>query len=79
MHIGGVSGALRKDVYLKTLEELGFTDIKIKKEKVIDFPEELMLQYVSKEVLNEFENSGTKILSATIFARKKWLIISFIH
>ncbi|CAD8109049.1 unnamed protein product [Paramecium primaurelia] len=71
LHIGGVSGALRKDVYLKTLEELGFTDIKIKKEKVIDFPEELMLQYVSKEVLNEFENSGTKILSATIFARKK--------
>ncbi|CAD8145116.1 unnamed protein product [Paramecium octaurelia] len=71
LHIGGVSGALRKDIYLKTLEDLGFIDIQIKKEKVIDFPDELMLKYVSQEELNEFQNSGTKILSATIFARKK--------
>ncbi|CAK81317.1 unnamed protein product (macronuclear) [Paramecium tetraurelia] len=71
LHVGCVSGALRKDIQLKILEELGFIDIQIKKEKVIDFPDELMLKYVSQEELKEFQNSGIKIISATIYAKKQ--------
>ncbi|CAD8124581.1 unnamed protein product [Paramecium sonneborni] len=71
LHICGLSGALRKDIYLKQLEEIGFTQIQIKKEKIIEIPDDVILQHVSQEVFQEFKKSGTKILSATLIAKKQ--------
>lgn len=71
LYVGCVSGALRKEVQLEIIKELGFAEVEIKKERVIDVPDELMLKYVSKEQLEDFKKSGVKILSATFVARKQ--------
>lgn len=70
MYAGCISGASQKKDYLSIIEKLGFKNIELKKEKNYNIPEDIMLKYLSKEELDNFNNSGTKIISITVFAEK---------
>jgi SAM-dependent methyltransferase len=70
LYAGCVSGAIRKDEYLDIIQDCGFDNIKVQKEKVIDIPDEIYLKFISDEELNEFKKSGIKLVSVTVYADK---------
>ena len=70
MYAGCVSGALPKGEYLRIIEESGFVNVEVKKEKKIEIPDELLLKYMSAEELKKFSNGETGIFSITVTGKK---------
>jgi SAM-dependent methyltransferase len=70
LYIGCVAGAMPKDRYLASLGEIGFTDIRILKEKALDVPEDLLAAYLSEDQRKSLARSGARILSITVQGAK---------
>ncbi len=70
MYAGCVAGASEKGAYLGIIKSVGFKNIQIKKERLIDLPDELLSKYVNAQELNEFRKSGSGIFSVTVYADK---------
>lgn len=70
MYAGCVSGAIPKEDYLGLIQKAGFQDIEVQKQRNIELPDSILLEYLTPEVLQEFRNSGTGIFSVNVFARK---------
>lgn len=70
MYAGCVSGAIDKEAYLKIIEEAGFKDVVIQKEKRITLPNDLLEKYMSTENIQIFKTSDIGIFSITVFGRK---------
>lgn len=70
MYAGCVSGALQKDLYLKTIHDAGFTNVQIQKQKTVNIPDEILLKYLSQPQLQQYRESGTGIFSITVYADK---------
>jgi SAM-dependent methyltransferase len=70
MYAGCVSGAIQKQHYLDLITKNGFTNITIQKDKPILIPDDILLNYLSKEELDEFKASATGIHSITVYAEK---------
>lgn len=70
MYAGCVSGAIQKDDYISIIENAGFKNIKIQKEKVITLPEDILEKYLSTEQIDVYQNSNIGIYSITVFAEK---------
>ncbi|MGA2297421.1 MAG: arsenite methyltransferase [FCB group bacterium] len=70
MYVGCVAGALQKGEYLNVINETGFRCIKVEKEKLDIVPDEILKDYLSQEEIDNYKNSGVKILSITVFAQK---------
>lgn len=70
MYAGCVSGAIQKQVYLELIQNNGFKEITLQKEKPIVIPDDILSQYLSAEEIAEFKSSGTGIYSITVFAKK---------
>jgi len=69
-YAGCISGAIQKQDYLKIIEEGGFNNITLQKDKAIIIPDAILANYLSAEEIAEFKNSNTKITSITIYAEK---------
>lgn len=70
LYAGCVSGAIKKEDYLEIIEDAGFVNLKIQKEKIINIPEEIYLKFISKEELKEFKLSGVNLISINVYADK---------
>jgi SAM-dependent methyltransferase len=70
MYAGCVSGALGKEEYLKVIEDAGFENIEVVKEREIVLPDELLLQFISNEELKDYRNGKSAVLSVTVCADK---------
>jgi arsenite methyltransferase len=70
MYAGCVSGALQKDAYLEIINNKGFENITIQKEKTIIVPDDILANYLSADEINQFKQSGTGIYSITVYADK---------
>lgn len=70
MYAGCVSGAIQKSAYLKLIEDNGFQNIKVQKEKPIVIPDDILEKYLSQEATKAFNNGGTGIFSITVYAEK---------
>jgi SAM-dependent methyltransferase len=70
MYAGCVSGATRKTDYLKIIENQGFSDIKVHKEKSIKIPDSLLANFMDENEMLNFKKSGTGIFSITVTANK---------
>ncbi|MBL0744583.1 arsenite methyltransferase [Chryseolinea lacunae] len=70
MYAGCVSGAIQKDEYLAIIENAGFKNIKIQKEKRITLPTEILSEYLDDKALHEFKEGKTGIFSITVYAEK---------
>ncbi|MFN8711943.1 MAG: arsenite methyltransferase [Bacteroidota bacterium] len=68
LYAGCVSGAIQKDEYLGLIEQAGFTNITVQKQKTIEIPDEILREYLSSEEIEAFRKSGTGIYSITVFA-----------
>jgi len=70
MYAGCVSGAIQMVRYLKMMDEKGFVNTKIHKQKAVAIPDEILLKYLNEEEFEQFKNSGAGIFSITISAGK---------
>jgi len=70
MYAGCVSGAIQKEVYLELIHANGFENVTIQKEKPIIIPNDILVNYLSKEEIAQFNNGSTGIFSITVFAQK---------
>ena len=71
MYAGCVSGAIQKEDYLTLIEEAGFENIKIQKEKSIVIPDDILENYLDAKGLQEFKTGNTGIFSITVFGVKQ--------
>ncbi|MDD8017059.1 MAG: arsenite methyltransferase [Bacteroidota bacterium] len=70
LYAGCVSGAVQKDEYLNFIKEAGFVNITIQKEREINIPNEIYLQYMTLDQLREFKKNNVGIFSVTVYADK---------
>ncbi len=70
MYAGCIAGASEKGAYLGIIKSVGFKNIQIKKERLIELPDDLLLKYVSAEDIAEFKKSNSGIYSITLYADK---------
>ena len=70
LYAGCVTGAMQKEEYLKVIGEAGFRNIMIQKIQRTNLPEEILLEYISKDEIDNYTSSGKGIFSVTIYAEK---------
>ena len=70
MYAGCVAGAVQKGDYLGLVEQQGFENITIQKEKTITIPNDILEKYLTTEQMDSFQNGNTGIFSITVFAEK---------
>lgn len=70
MYAGCVSGAIKKEEYLKIIKDSGFKKIEVQKEREIEVPDEILLNFMTETELVSFKNSNTGIFSINVFAKK---------
>jgi len=70
MYAGCVSGAISKTEYLKIIKETGFNEIEIHKEKEVEIPNSIILNYMTLDELRKFKKDRIGIFSITVTAKK---------
>lgn len=69
-YAGCVSGAIQKSEYLGIIEEAGFKNITLQKDKTIIIPDSILSEYLSAEEVTEYKKGETRISSITVYAEK---------
>lgn len=70
LYAGCIGGAIKKDAYIELIKTSGFKNVTVQKERVINIPDEILINYLSKEELEDFRKSGINILSINVYAEK---------
>ena len=70
LYAGCVSGAIQKKEYLGIIEEAGFINIILQKEKNILLPDDILGNYLTTEEITEYKDSDLSIKSITVYAEK---------
>ncbi|TVZ26931.1 methyltransferase family protein [Gillisia sp. Hel_I_86] len=70
MYAGCVAGAIQRTDYLQTIQDNGFQNITIQKEKPITIPDDILSKYLTSEQVNDFNKGETGIFSITVYAEK---------
>lgn len=70
LYAGCVSGAMQKAEYLQVIEDAGFKNIQLQKEKLTELPDDLLLQYISQGDLDDFRATGSSVYSINVYAEK---------
>lgn len=70
MYAGCVAGAIQKQVYLELIQQNGFKNITLQKEKPIIIPDDILKNYLNEEELSQFKKGTTGIFSITVYAEK---------
>lgn len=70
LYAGCVSGAIQKSEYLGIIDEAGFSNITLQKDKTIVIPDEILAEYLSAEEIDEYKKGKVRITSVTVFAEK---------
>jgi ubiquinone/menaquinone biosynthesis C-methylase UbiE len=70
LYAGCVSGAIQKSEYLGIIEEAGFTNVTVQKDKTIIIPDEILAEYLNAEEIDEYKSGKVRITSITVYADK---------
>lgn len=70
MYAGCISGAIQKEVYLELIHTNGFINVTIQKEKAINIPNDILINYLNEQEIHDFKNGTTGIFSITVYAEK---------
>ena len=68
MYAGCVSGASEITEYLKIIENSGFINIKVHKQKEISLPDSLLSEYNDEDELKSYQAGDKGIFSITVSA-----------
>lgn len=70
LYAGCVSGAIQKMEYLSMIEEAGFKNILLQKDKTLNIPDNILANYLTAEEIAEYKKGKTRITSITVYAEK---------
>lgn len=70
LYAGCIAGAMQKEEYLRIIQEVGFTNITIQKDRKIDIPEEILQKFLTADQLRTYNQSHIGIFSITVYADK---------
>ena len=70
LYAGCVSGAIQRSEYLGIIEEAGFKNITLQKDKTITIPDEILASYLTADEIAEYKKGATRITSITVYAEK---------
>ena len=70
MYAGCVSSAIQMDEYLKAIEDAGFKNMQIQKQKTIQLPDDILLKYLDAKQIEEWKNRDAGIFSITVYGEK---------
>lgn len=71
LYAGCVSGAIQKKEYLGIIEEAGFKNLVLQKDKTINIPDEILAKHLSPAEIAEYKKGNTRITSITVYAEKE--------
>ena len=66
MYVGCVAGALARDSYMQIIDETGFSDVVVHKERLIEIPKQILEHYLNQDELADLVASGVGIYSLTV-------------
>jgi len=69
-YAGCIAGALEKTDYIAAIEQAGFKNVEIKKNRPIDLPDYSLEELGILEEAQQFKNSGGGIYSITVTGSK---------
>lgn len=67
---GCVTGASEKAAYMQIISDVGFENIEIKKERLIELPDTLLEKHLTPDQVEEYKNSVKGLFSITVYATK---------
>jgi arsenite methyltransferase len=70
LYAGCVAGAIQKDEYLGIINEAGFKNVVVQKDKDINLPDDILANYLSAAEIAEYKAGKSKIKSITVYADK---------
>lgn len=70
MYVGCVAGAVQKDEYFGFIQNMGFQNIAVQKEKPIEIPADILLGYLNADETAAFKSNPSAIRSITVYAEK---------
>ena len=70
LYAGCVSGAIQKEEYLGIIDDAGFKNITLQKDKTIVIPDTILADYLSAEEIAAYKSGKTRITSITVYAEK---------
>jgi ubiquinone/menaquinone biosynthesis C-methylase UbiE len=70
LYTGCVAGALQQEHYLRAIQDAGFVEVDIKAERQISISDALLTEYLNADEIKTYRESGTGILSITVFGKK---------
>ena len=70
LYAGCISGAIQKNEYLGIIDEAGFKNITLQKEKNITLPDDILSNYLSPDEIKQYKTSNINIQSITVYAEK---------
>lgn len=70
MYAGCVSGAIQMKDYLNIIKKVGFTNVKVQKEKLVTLPDEILNKYLNDFEKADFAKGNIGIYSITVFGQK---------
>lgn len=70
LYAGCVSGAIQKHEYLEMINEAGFKNVILQKDKTINIPDDILASYLDAGEITKYRNGNTRITSITVYAEK---------
>lgn len=70
MYAGCVSGAIQKKDYLGIIEEAGFVNLTLQKDRDITLPDEILRNYFSDQEIADYRAGKARVASITVYAEK---------
>ncbi len=70
MYAGCVASAIQKEVYLEIINNAGFANITLQKEKMIVVPDDILRNYLNEDEISQYKKSENKIYSITVYGEK---------
>lgn len=70
MYAGCVASAIQKKFYLESIQQAGFVNIAIQKQKLIVVPDDILRDYLNEDEIAEYKASVNTIESITVYAEK---------
>lgn len=70
LYAGCVSGAIQRKEYIGIINEAGFANVTVQKDKTIHIPDDILAGYLSAEEIAEYKTGKVRITSITVYAEK---------
>ena len=70
MYAGCVSGAIQLQEYMEIINDSGFVDVAIQKEKMVVLPEEIASKYLNELEMNDYKAGEFGVFSVTVYGQK---------